>query len=161
VRLQPGPATLCDLNRQLGGRVAEAEVANASAAAAASCGSAVSGTCLQIEDAGGCRAGAERVQSGCRAGAERVHALGCGEGAEKAGTLRGVPERNAVDAVALARGHRAIGEAVAQMATALLAHNLPRATAQGARRATTRTQLQHSYSKAKGCNAPPRAAAPA
>ena len=102
--------------------------------------------------------GAERVQSGCRAGA---HALGCGEGAEKAGTLGGVPERNAVDAVALARGHRAIGEAVAQMATALLAHNLPRATAQGARRATTRTQLQHSYSKAKGCNAPPRAAAPA
>ena len=87
--------------------------------------------------------------------------MGCGEGAEKAGTLRGVPERNAVDAVALARGHRAIGEAVAQMATALLAHNLPRATAQGARRATTRTQLQHSYSKAKGCNAPPRAAAPA
>ena len=150
MRLQPGPATLCDLNRQLGGRVAEAEVANASAAAAASCGSAVSGTCLQIEDAGG-----------CRAGAERVHALGCGEGAEKAGTLRGVPERNAVDAVALARGHRAIGEAVAQMATALLAHNLPRATAQGARRATTRTQLQHSYGKAKGCNAPPRAAAPA
>ena len=102
--------------------------------------------------------GAQRVQSGCRAGA---HALGCGEGAEKAGTLRGVPERNAVDAVALARGHRAIGEAVAQMATALLAHNLPRATAQGARRATTRTQLQHSYGKAKGCNAPPRAAAPA
>ena len=128
-------------------------MANASAAAAASCGSAVSGTCLQIEDAGGCRAGAQRVQ--------RVHALGCGEGVEKAGTLRGVPERNAVDAVALARGHRAIGEAVAQMATALLAHNLPRATAQGARRATTRTQLQHSYGKAKGCNAPPRAAAPA
>ena len=84
--------------------------------------------------------GAERVHSGCTAGAEGVqsgHALGCGEGAEKAGTLRGVPERNAVDAVALARGHRAIGEAVAQMATALLAHNLPRATAQGARRATT------------------------
>ena len=108
----------------------------------------------------GCRSGAERVQSGCRAGAERVqrvHALGCG----KAGTLRGVPERNAVDAVALARRHRAIGEAVAQMATALLAHNLPRTTAQGARRATTRTQLQHSYSKAKGCNAPPRAAPPA
>ena len=104
---------------------------------------------------GGCRSGAERVQSGCRAGAEV--AWGCG----KAGTLRGVPERNAVDAVALARGHRAIGEAVAQMATALLAHNLPRATAQGARRATTRTQLQHSYSKAKGCNAPPRAAPPA
>ena len=112
----------------------------------------------------GCTAGAQRVHSGCRAGAQRVqrvHALGCGEGVEKAGTLRGVPERNAVDAVALARGHRAIGEAVAQMATALLAHNLPRATAQGARRATTRTQLQHSYGKAKGCNAPPRAAAPA
>jgi len=99
--------------------------------------------------------GAQRVHSGCTAGAEGVqrgHALGCSEG---------VPERNAVDAVALARGHRAIGEAVAQMATALLAHNLPRATAQGARRATTRTQLQHSYGKAKGCNAPPRAAAPA
>ena len=48
---------------RLGGRVAEAEVANASAAAAASCGSAVSGTCLQIEDAGGCRAGAERVHT--------------------------------------------------------------------------------------------------
>ena len=80
--------------------------------------------------------GAQRVHSGCRGCAEG-HALGCGEGAEKAGTLRGVPERNAVDAVALARGHRAIGEAVAQMATALLAHNLPRATAQGAGRATT------------------------
>ena len=104
--------------------------------------------------------GAERVQSGCRAGAERVHALGCGEGAEKAGTLRGVPERNAVDAVALARGHRAIGEAVAQMATALLAHNLPRATAQGARRATT-IRTATTQLKAKGCNAPPRAAEPA
>ena len=68
MRLQPGPATLCDLNRQLGGRVAEAEVANASAAAAASCGSAVSGTCLQIEDAGGCTAGAQRVQRVCRGG---------------------------------------------------------------------------------------------
>ena len=52
--------------------------------------------------------GAERAQSGRRAGAERVqrvHALGCGEGAE--GAQRGwgeagggMPERDAVDAVA-------------------------------------------------------------
>ena len=44
----------------------------------------------------------------------------------EAATLRGVPERDAVDAVALARGHRTVGEAVAQMATAALADNLRR-----------------------------------
>ena len=44
----------------------------------------------------------------------------------EAATLRGVPERDAVDAVALARGHRTVGEAVAQMATAALANNLRR-----------------------------------
>ena len=60
-----GPQPYVISTGRLGGRVAEAEVANASAAAAASCGSAVSGTCLQIEDAGGCPAGAERVLSGC------------------------------------------------------------------------------------------------
>ena len=52
--------------------------------------------------------GAERAQSGRRAGAERVqrvHALGCGEGAERAQrgwgeAGGGMPERDAVDAVA-------------------------------------------------------------
>ena len=91
----------------------------------------------------GRRAGAERVQSGRRAGAEGACVgmrRGRGEGAERVGrggrrnararrrgcsgnklqpyaleaaTLRGVPERDAVDAVALARGHRTVGESVA------------------------------------------------
>ena len=69
----------------------------------------------------GCGEGAERSRRGRREGVER-RATECPSETPlmqwqpyvlEAATLRGVPERDAVDAVALARGHRTVGKPVA------------------------------------------------